>query len=116
VLDDYSRLPSVADEEIVPAPRSGHVGAIAAEAVGRAAVALGAGRARIDDVIDPAVGIRVAAHLGARVSPGDAVLVLRHRAGRGLTEALHLLEAAVRIDDEAAPAAPLVVDRVAEER
>jgi pyrimidine-nucleoside phosphorylase len=116
VLEDYSLLPSAPDESILPAPRRGYVGALKAEAIGRAAVALGAGRARIDDVIDPAVGIRVAAHVGAEVARGDAVLVLRHRAGRGVSEAIDLLQDAIRIDDEPPPAISLVVDRITEDR
>jgi pyrimidine-nucleoside phosphorylase len=116
VLEDYSLLPSAPDESILPAPRRGYVGALKAEAIGRAAVALGAGRARIDDVIDPAVGIRVAAHVGAAVARGDAVLVLRHRAGRGVSEALDLLQDAIRIDDEPPAAISLVVDRITEDR
>jgi pyrimidine-nucleoside phosphorylase len=116
VLEDYSLLPSAPDESILPAPRRGYVGALKAEAIGRAAVALGAGRARIDDVIDPAVGIRVAAHVGAEVARGDAVLVLRHRAGRGVSEAMDLLQDAIRIDDEPPPAISLIVDRITEDR
>ena len=53
----------------VPAPAAGFVAAIDAEAIGLAAVALGAGRARVDDRIDPAVGIVV--HEEAR-RPGRA--------------------------------------------
>jgi pyrimidine-nucleoside phosphorylase len=116
VVDDYSRLPSASDEAIVPAARGGYVAALEAEAIGRAAVALGAGRARIDDVIDPGVGIEVVAHVGAQVSPGDAVLVVRHRAGRGLGEAMALLTDAIRIDDAAPRPRPLVVERITEER
>ena len=44
VVDDYSRLPSAPDVEIVAAPGSGFVGRARGRDVGRAAVALGAGR------------------------------------------------------------------------
>ena len=116
VVDDYSRLPSTPDELAVRAARSGYVSGLQAEAIGRAAVALGAGRARLDDVVDPGVGIRVAAHVGAQVAEGDAVLLVRHRAGRGLPEAMKRLAEAIRIDDQAPPSRPLVVDRVVEGR
>ena len=88
VVDDYSRLPSAPDTTPVAAPRGGVVAALEAEAVGRAAVALGAGRARIDDAVDPGVGIVVVASVGDRVSAGDPVLLVRHRGGRGLAAAL----------------------------
>ena len=43
---------------------TGYVAGLEAERVGRAAVALGAGRAKLDDVVDPAVGIEVLAPVG----------------------------------------------------
>jgi pyrimidine-nucleoside phosphorylase len=114
VVDDYSRLPTAPDESVVRAPRPGYVGRLTAEAVGRAAVALGAGRAQLEDVIDPGVGIRVEAHVGAQVSEGDAILRVWHRGGRGLPEAMKLLEHAVRIDDEKPASRALIVDRIVE--
>ena len=44
---------------------------IDAEALGLAAVALGAGRARVEDRVDPAVGIVVHKRLGDRVERGE---------------------------------------------
>ena len=64
VVDDYSRMPLSADQAHVPASRSGFVAGLEAEAIGRAAVALGAGRSRLEDVVDPGVGIEVLAHVG----------------------------------------------------
>ena len=62
------------DEHRVAAPRSGTVTSLDAESVGRAAVALGAGRGTLDDAVDPAVGITVVAPPGAAVAAGDPVL------------------------------------------
>ena len=115
VIDDYSRLPEAPDETVIAAPRGGVVQAIEAEAIGRAAVALGAGRARLDDVIDPGVGIRLAAHVGERVDRGDPVVILRHRGDRGLAAARALIEPAIGIGDGLVDRQPLVVDRVVEE-
>ncbi len=113
VVDDYSRLPSAPDVEVVAAPRDGYVSGLEAENVGRAAVALGAGRGRLDDVIDHGVGITVVAPPGTEVRAGDRVLVVRHRGGRGLEAARALLHRRCRWRIAAAGrAAPLVVDRV----
>jgi pyrimidine-nucleoside phosphorylase len=84
------------------------VAVLRAEHVGRAAVALGAGRARLDDVIDHGVGIRVVAPPGTEVKRGDAVFVVRHRAGRGLAEALPLLEEALVVTEDRPARRPLV--------
>ena len=99
VVDDYGRLPAAPDRHDVNAPRSGYVSALHAGHVGEAAVALGAGRARLDDVIDPGVGIEVIAHVGAVVREGESVLRVHHRGGRGLEDAVRLLTEAVEIGD-----------------
>jgi pyrimidine-nucleoside phosphorylase len=112
VVDDYALLPSAPDRATVAAPRPGFVASIEAERVGRAAVALGAGRGKLDDVIDHGVGITVLAPPGFEVRRGDAVLEVRHRGGKGLEVALAMLNEAVQISD-ASPVVPsIVVDRV----
>jgi pyrimidine-nucleoside phosphorylase len=112
VIDDPSRLPSAPDRAVMSAPRTGFVTALKAEAVGRAAVALGAGRDTLDAIIDPAVGLTIAAPVGSAVRSGDDVIVIHHRAGHGLEDARRLLAAAIVIEDEAPAAAPLVIDRI----
>jgi pyrimidine-nucleoside phosphorylase len=112
VLEDYSRLPTAPDERVVPAAAAGFVSALEAESIGRAAVALGAGRARLEDRVDHGVGISVTAPVGSEVRAGEPILVLHHRGGRGLAEALPLLERAVRIGDTPPSPAPLVLETV----
>jgi pyrimidine-nucleoside phosphorylase len=114
--EDDALLPSAPDEERVNASADGYVTALHAEAVGRAAVSLGAGRARLDDVVDPGVGIEIKAPPGTAVRVGDAVMLVRHRGGRGLAEALQLLAGAVRIGASAPAPQSLVVERVTEDR
>jgi pyrimidine-nucleoside phosphorylase len=112
VIDDYARLPSAAGEHAVAAPRDGYVAALRAESIGRAAVALGAGRARLEDDVDHGVGIEVRSPVGTQVRRGEAVLLVRHRDGRGLPEALPLLEAALDVAVAAPPVPPLVLETV----
>jgi pyrimidine-nucleoside phosphorylase len=113
VLDDYSRLPSAPDRTDVTAPRAGYVSALRAELIGRAAVALGAGRSRLEDVVDAGVGITVVARPGVRVAAGEPILSVHHRARVGLDEALALLSRAVDVSDESPSEAPIVVARIA---
>jgi len=112
VVDDYSRLPTAPDRDIVTADRDGHVVAMRAESIGRAAVGLGAGRDRLDAAIDPAVGFRVLAPLGTPVKKGDGIIEIHHRGGRGLEEARRLLTAAIAIADQPVRVRPLVLDRI----
>jgi pyrimidine-nucleoside phosphorylase len=116
VIDDYRRLPSATDEHVIRAARAGYISELRAEHIGRAAVALGAGRARLDDSIDHGVGIEVAATCGSEVKQGDAVLIVRHRGGRGLDEGLPLLNEAIAIADAPSPVRPLVIETVREKK
>jgi pyrimidine-nucleoside phosphorylase len=116
VLDRYDRLPSAPDRYDVKAPRKGYVSALRAEPIGRAAVGLGAGRGKLDDVIDPGVGIEVIAPIGTHVQAGDAILRVHHRGGRGLSDALPLLAEAVAVADQALTPRSIVVERVSTPR
>ncbi|MSP59357.1 MAG: thymidine phosphorylase [Myxococcales bacterium] len=107
------KLPTVATASVVVAPRAGTVAAIKADEVGLAALALGAGRLRKEDAVDPAVGLELLRKVGEPVGRGEPVVALHHRDGRGLDEARRRIERAYRISDEpAAPKAtrPLVIE------
>jgi pyrimidine-nucleoside phosphorylase len=112
VIDDYSRLPTAPDTDVIAASRDGFVVAMRAEAVGRAAVGLGAGRDRLDAVIDPAVGFTIVAPVGTRVKRGDPIVEIHHRGGHGLADARTLLETAIQIEDAPVASRPLVLDRI----
>ena len=112
VIDDYRLLPHAPNEHRIAAPRRGTVTSLDAESVGRAAVALGAGRGTLADAVDPAVGITIVAPPGATVTAGDPVLILHHRGGRGLDEALPLLDEAIGIGDGPFDAPALVVEEI----
>jgi pyrimidine-nucleoside phosphorylase len=112
VVDDYTRLPAAPDEHQVVAKRPGIVASLHAERIGRAAVALGAGRAALDDGIDHGVGIRVLSPPGTPVRTGDVVLLVQHRGGRGLEEAVPLLDSAIALGDTPPDPQPLIVETV----
>src|SRR5919107_48686 len=73
VADDVSLLPQAPVTTEVPAPQDGWLAAVDAEAVGRVAAALGAGRQRKDDDVDPAVAVELSAKLGDRVEGGQPI-------------------------------------------
>jgi len=102
-------LPLAAAEATVTARSSGTITAVDAELTGRAVSLLGGGRSRKEDTIDPGVGVRVLRKPGERVAEGEAVLLVRHRGGRGLGDALGLLGRAISIGSGDA-AAPLIID------
>jgi pyrimidine-nucleoside phosphorylase len=112
VVDDYQRMPHVADRHIVAASRAGFVTAVDAELVGRASVALGAGRDRVEDPVDPAVGIIVVAKPGDAVRAGGPVLELHYRDPARLEAAIRLTGQAITIGDERPAPRPLIVGEV----
>jgi pyrimidine-nucleoside phosphorylase len=112
VVDDYQRLPHVADRHIVTASRGGFVTALNAELVGRASVALGAGRDRVEDPVDPAVGIMVIAKPGEAVTAGAPVLELHFRDRARLEAAMRLTNQAIAIGDQPPAPGRLIVGEV----
>jgi pyrimidine-nucleoside phosphorylase len=100
VVDDYGRLPTATGQHPVPAGRAGYITGLDAELIGRASAALGAGRDRVDDAVDPGVGITVVAGIGHGVASGDAVLTLHHRTEARLAAALPLARSAIHVGDE----------------
>jgi pyrimidine-nucleoside phosphorylase len=113
VIDDYSRLPRGQATAVWVAPHTGVVTRLDAELVGRAAVALGAGRDRVDGVVDPGAGIDIVAPRGSPVSAGEPVLRLMGTDAGRLDAARALLQNAVDIGDEPPAAEPLVIDVIA---
>ena len=107
VVDDYSRLPRAASTHVVTAPRSGFIGRVDAERIGRASMALGAGRDRVDAAIDPGAGVTLA-RPGDRVDRGQPMADLHIGAGRRVDDALALLEGAIEIVDAPPVQPPLV--------
>jgi pyrimidine-nucleoside phosphorylase len=73
VVSEPDRLPSAAHRLPLKAARTGHVRSLDALAVGHASVALGAGRARAEDTIDPRVGIMLHKKSGDRVRAGETL-------------------------------------------
>ena len=112
VVDDDQRMPHVADRHIVTAARGGFVTGVDAALVGRASVALGAGRDRVEDAVDAAVGIMVVAKPGDAVREGAPVLELHYRDRARLDAAIRLTSQAITIGDERPAPRPLIVGEV----
>jgi pyrimidine-nucleoside phosphorylase/thymidine phosphorylase len=76
VVDDPGRLPQPRRRHDLIAPRGGIVQALAARAIGQATMLLGAGRARVDSAIDPAVGVLLHKKVGDAVAAGEPLCTL----------------------------------------
>jgi pyrimidine-nucleoside phosphorylase len=111
LLENRSLLPRTRDVDPWLASEGGTLTFVDNRAVGEAVVALGGGRVRMSDSIDPAVGLVWHRCAGERVERGDILCEIHHRDGKGLLECRMLLDQAVEIG---APRdiAPLVLLRL----
>ena len=109
VVHDPARLPRAINHHAVPAATPGHIRRFDAEAIGRAAMLLGAGRDRVDAPIDPAVGITLLKKPGDAVKSGDHVLALHYNDAAHLDDALAIAGAALEVSSDPVAATPLVL-------
>ncbi len=113
VVDEVALLPRARRTVSVRSRSGGFVVAIDAERIGSAAQILGAGRARKDDPIDPAVGIVVKKRLGDPVDSGEELAVLHINEEGAAGEANERCAGAFVIGDSAPDPPALIVERVA---
>ena len=105
VLEDF---PVSAEVSEVKSLRAGYVASFGASDIGSAALALGAGRKRKDDRIDPGSGIEILVKPGDPLREGQSVARLygereAERAGRLVLKALE-------ISDEPVEPPPVILD------
>lgn len=112
VIDDVGRLPKAKFAEPFLAVRGGVVADVDAMGVALAALRLGAGRKRMEDRIDPAVGVSGLAKIGEHVAQGAPLCVVHANGERALAEAEALLAKAIVIGDAAPDVRARLVDEV----
>ncbi len=109
VVDDPAAvLPSAPVTVPLEADRSGYLSAVDAEAVGRAGVALGAGRRRQGDPIDPSVGIVLRVKVGDRLEGGDAIGEVHARDEAAAAAAAAAVGSAVTVTEARPEPPPLI--------
>jgi len=112
VLQQFEYLPNASGEHIVTSPRSGYISRINADDIGRAASMLGAGRERMGDDIDPAVGVILQTKVGDQVVEGSGLCALYYTDETPVSDAIQLVEDAFRLSSNAPEPRELVLDLV----
>jgi len=113
VVDDPGVLPQAQVVEVYATARTGVVAQVEPRTIGRAIVAMGGGRSRVDDTIDASVGFVISVKPGDKVLAGEPIasIYARDAAGAELgTQAL--ARAIVVLDRLSEPALPLISHRV----
>jgi pyrimidine-nucleoside phosphorylase len=112
VVAEPSRLEVAKEIVEVRASRGGFVSDIDALALGLAGVAMGAGRTRADQKVDPAVGIEIDAKPGEAVQVGQVVARVFVRTRSAADHVVERIAGAFSYDDAAPAPKPLVIDRL----
>jgi len=116
VCDDPSGfLPLVKESFKVESPRSGFVTRVNAAEVGHAIAAIGGGRVRIDDAIDPAVGFIAEVKIGDRLDEGATIGTVYCRDESKAREAAKRIQIAYEIGDESPTEIPHLLREVINE-
>ncbi|NLY49772.1 MAG: pyrimidine-nucleoside phosphorylase [Firmicutes bacterium] len=108
VVENPNLLPQAKQVLAVPAPASGHIISLRADQVGRAAMALGAGRERKEDDIDPAVGVVLNKKVGDAVRMAETLAWVHANDARRGREAVAALTADYAIGPEPGDLSPLI--------
>jgi pyrimidine-nucleoside phosphorylase len=109
---DYRKLPTARQVAEIPSDADGFVVGIDTEGIGHAAVALGAGRSRVDSPIDPAVGFTLVRKPGEPVKRGEPLALVHHNGGAQLADVQARVRAAYRIAQNPPAVRPLVLERL----
>ena len=111
VVDQPQKILPVAPVkvEVLWVGEAGFVGRIDAEGLGQAAAALGAGRMRKGDPIDPAVGLEFRPEIGDRLEPGLPVAIVHARDDEGARVAADRIRASIGLSDRQIEPPPLVL-------
>ena len=112
-VEDPSVLPQAQEVEVYAAPRTGVVTAVEPRIIGRAVVAMGGGRIKVEDEVDPTVGFVITVKPGDKVLAGEPIASIFARDPDGMKLAFEALGRAIVIGDKLAEKPlPLISHRV----
>lgn len=111
-IDDLSLLPKPKNGHDLPSRESGYVHSLEARPIGVATMILGAGRARVDSIINPAVGVILRKKLGDRVEAGEPLCtIFSDDEDAAFHHARSMIERAYTIGEGSVHVPDLIVER-----
>jgi pyrimidine-nucleoside phosphorylase/thymidine phosphorylase len=112
IVDDPGRLPQPRRRVDIPAPQTGFVQSLAARPIGQATMLLGAGRARVESTIDPAVGVLLHKKMGESVVAGEPLCTVLVNDETNLEAALAMIAGAYHVGDVHKASPELIIERL----
>jgi pyrimidine-nucleoside phosphorylase len=107
-LENPSKYAKSKHEVVIKSKSSGYVANIDALEVGFVGISLGAGRMRVDEIIDPKAGIIFRKKVGDQVKTGETLAVIFTDRTEVLESAVQRLETAIDISKEIPKSLPIV--------
>lgn len=92
--------------------QAGHVTAVDTRALGLAVVALGGGRTRAEQDVDPAVGLTDMASLNADLRDGRPLAIVHARSQQHAENAATIIRQAYHVGDKRTPSGPTILERI----
>lgn len=102
---------TVAPAAEAPSPRAGYVGAVDAEAIGKAVIAMKGGRRQQGDRLDLSTGVEMLVRVGDQVEAGQPLARVFAQPSDAASARAMVLDA-IEIGDAVVDALPLIVDRI----
>ena len=112
IVDDPAALPQAEASAVYAAPASGRIAAVHPKPVGLGVNAMGGGRSRVEDSVDPTVGFVITVRPGDEVVAGQPLATIYARDAAGLQAGEVALSEAIVLGAASPPARPLVSHRV----
>src|SRR5207244_9778958 len=100
VEEDASVLPQAQEVEVYNAPRTGVVRRVEPRIIGRAVVAMGGGRLKVEDPVDPTVGFVITAKPGDKVLGGEPIASVFAGDPGGMKLGFEALQVAIGVKDK----------------
>ena len=108
VIENPHLLPNAPITQAVPAQRPGYLKEVNAETIGRACVALGAGRKTANESIDSAVGIASIRKIGEEVEQGETLAFVHANSEETVNMVLPWMSEAFLISEHPVESPPLI--------
>ena len=108
-------LPLVSETVKVESPRSGFITSVDTTEIGHAIAAIGGGRVRIEDTVDPTVGFTSELKLGDEIRAGDAIGIVYCADADAAAEAARRIQASYEIADAPPNETPKLVKEIVNE-
>lgn len=113
-VENMKKLVAVKQHIDVKSEFDGYITKMDAQKIGNAAQMLGAGRAKKEDVIDPAVGMVMKVRCGAFIQKGDVLCTLYVNDDKNVSEVIKMMHEAITIEQEPKEINPMIYGIVTE--